>query len=756
MFRTCAQPKDHIKIVTENNVLTIRDYVVRFSSIGRHITSTTRHVVVYSQAFVIDLDITIGYTLAVRTRELFFDRQRAKHLGFSKTAPHITSTQGWDHLIEEGPYPDYMFQRLSFLCAQVLINSQEDYKVVAGYSMMRSIASAPSLDTDAEQTAMKRSAAALLAKISAKDMSKAHYVPFYNKDHLVKQLDTYFTEISIYKDDYDRLHDQTTTAAAALKIAMQMNKIHKDTIVGEALVTVQNLEQNYKTDLRTQQAIKLRYDKAYMQLEKSRKKSEEEIAKKRKKARRRAFLGFLFGLARMAVGDFTGFANALSAIKELQRTMNKLSETIRLINTMMAKTKPMMGYASSSSYDRDKLIMNEIEAMVSMRVNIVEWKALRTGSDILMEGLDLKSGAQLRADLAEYCTWGEALTESMVSSAETLRHMLEARAVLNLRKQQEQRSQKVLDESRKNTENRQKMLRVMEEQVFDITMDLNEILMQFCMAYFYETLEPCNANLRPTYRESMKDLLLKINTAKRDGLYIPDVTSTVSRALVLRDAGYTPRPKSTIIFEDEEEESKEGNEMGNTNDIGSEAKNYTKNSYDPNSTMAYKDYDDYSEESESEETYSNSTETNEDGTNIGKGQDDLHAGTKLQSEEIIEDHKDLSSREESAENDAIVTCEDETICPVTYLINHHSLVISLNPDHPDFRDLHKYRVSEIFITLEGLSIPNPAEHMKIYLGTSGLFLDQGQRTFHFATRPIQLAFERELDKTGRYYLKRQM
>lgn len=707
LYSKCASLKEDFEVTDDNDVITVRAYHVKFSSIAQYLTSSTRQVNIYCQAFVADADIDTNYILIVRTRQLFMDREKSTMVRFSTNKPGIeTSTEEWARLVREGPYPDLMFQRMSYLCAQVLINTKDKVNVLAGYAMIRSIASAPALDI--EQKAMRNSAAGLLARISGADLSKINFVPFYNKNHLVKQLDTYFTEISIYKEDYDRLNDQMTAYSDFLQYASQMNQIHQDTIVGEASIAVENLEQSYLLDLETQNAIEQRYNEAEIKLEEAQAACEQEMEQIKKTQRRKVFRSFLSGMVKMMTGRYVPDGSMMDSLKELQATMNKLADIVSEIEKMMVKINTIMAGMTDIIYTDNDQVMVDLEAMISMRVAIVEWEALQAGADILMEDIDLKTAPEYRASLAEYCVWGKALTESMVTSAETMRSLLEQKAILDLRLEQQSKSLEVLANASDTVEERKKLLRVMEEQTLDVTVDLNEILVQFCLAFFYENLTPCKENFLPSYQESLSQLLLKINTAKRDGLYIADVTSTVSRTVVLNDDNYvkptTPPGRPAV---------KPGNGVTDWKTKPTKATEEPKTNKPDKPDKPGKPVDPIS---------STTVQVTTDG-----------------STEMVTTTRPLPS----------LPCEDPHLCPVVYLAHHHILLFSIQPYHPSFADLRKYRVNEIFITLEGLGVPNTADYLKFYLTTSGLFLDQRERIFNFLTRPIHLAFEKKLDDTGK-------
>ena len=60
-------------------------------------------------------------------------------------------------------------------------------------------------------------------------------------------------------------------------------------------------------------------------------------------------------------------------------------------------------------------------------------------------------------------------------------------------------------------------------------------------AYFYENLHVCKDSYTPSFGGSLNDLLLKINSARRDDLLIPgNAPSTASRFVNVRDSDTSP------------------------------------------------------------------------------------------------------------------------------------------------------------------------------------------------------------------------
>ena len=76
--------------------------------------------------------------------------------------------------------------------------------------------------------------------------------------------------------------------------------------------------------------------------------------------------------------------------------------------------------------------------------------------------------------------------------------------------------------------------------VLQVREDLNDALLMFCQAYFFERLQECRSTYRPSYGGSLSDLLLKINQAKRDSLLVGSVPSTTSREVIISDTDTDP------------------------------------------------------------------------------------------------------------------------------------------------------------------------------------------------------------------------
>ncbi len=123
--------------------------------------------------------------------------------------------------------------------------------------------------------------------------------------------------------------------------------------------------------------------------------------------------------------------------------------------------------------------------------------------------------------LMDSANWGEAMSEAMNERAELNRNCIERRCRLDAKIQQKKRTLEVIEKLKVNfVGEKEAALAAMHEQTYDVRIDLNEALLQFCQAYFYENHRECSENTKPEFGKDMVDLLLKILSARNDDLLV--------------------------------------------------------------------------------------------------------------------------------------------------------------------------------------------------------------------------------------------
>jgi hypothetical protein len=168
----------------------------------------------------------------------------------------------------------------------------------------------------------------------------------------------------------------------------------------------------------------------------------------------------------------------------------------------------------------------------------VRWENLKFYSNLILADPDVihvPGAVGYSRSIMDLCNWGMSLTDSMVERAETMRHAMEKRKYFDSKLEQAKKITALIDSMKEDFSLREELLAAMHEETYDVRVDLNDALVQFCQAYFYETLEECGDAYKPSFGGDMTQLLMKINEASRASLLDDDIPSTLSRIIRITD-----------------------------------------------------------------------------------------------------------------------------------------------------------------------------------------------------------------------------
>ena len=74
---------------------------------------------------------------------------------------------------------------------------------------------------DAETAAFAASVRTFQAAVRGLERANVNYVPYYSKGHISKILKHYYDQISIYKNELDRMEDKSTSQQELVKVITQ-------------------------------------------------------------------------------------------------------------------------------------------------------------------------------------------------------------------------------------------------------------------------------------------------------------------------------------------------------------------------------------------------------------------------------------------------------------------------------------------------------------------------------------------------------
>ncbi len=372
-----------------------------------------------------------------------------------------------------------------------------------------------------------------------------HFVPLYGKSQLKKLLETYYDEISIYKNDYDRLQDSVTSNDDFIAYAEKMHKIYVDSDIAEAQTA---FDQSISA-VKISETIYLRFRDEYNDsrdtLEEAREVFEQGI-EGAELAVKFGLRSFVTGIVRVIYGlvktDWdqigTGIGEIINGTQtEITDPMEELARIVNQIDLMARQADDMMKILEDINSDFDyEMYADDVEIMVAMQMSVVQWTNLKDQATLLLASPDILevSGSKGYAlALMDLANWGEAITKAMVERAELIRQAMEKRSILETRQEKKVRIDKAIQDMKDDVSNRESLLAAMTEQSYDVRLDLNEALLLFCRAYFYENLAECKPSYRPAFGEGMTNLLLRINSALRDGMFTGKWLATVSSIVAL-------------------------------------------------------------------------------------------------------------------------------------------------------------------------------------------------------------------------------
>jgi len=295
-YQPCGALNMANQVIGNERKITIRKFAVRYSEVITMLHGKTpTQVNIYAQALFIDTNLVLDYALMIRARQIFIDRHHAALIQVTSKASNLdVNSSEWKRITRDGPHPEMFFERLSYTCAQMLINTKEQKYINIGHAIINDLI--VPLRKDKEHEAMIRAFMAIRSKMLGVDFTNTHLVPMYTKNHLVKILNTYYRQISIYKNDYDRLTDSKTLYKDFLNLAKKMNDNHKETVVNEAKVKLRNVESKYSEVVKIQEEIEKNYLQSSKKVEMVRKHLMKDIQDAYEDAHRRArssFFGFL-------------------------------------------------------------------------------------------------------------------------------------------------------------------------------------------------------------------------------------------------------------------------------------------------------------------------------------------------------------------------------------------------------------------------------------------------------------------------------
>lgn len=540
-YRKCGDIYHPEGIKIGNEEVILRFFFFDMKQLSNYVSANTTRVYIYAQTVLLDQNLELKYALHIKTRQLFINLANSKYIHIDKNAPSLEYDM--NNYKIHGPNQDNLHARQSWMCANMLF--EENPKSNQAYSIIDFISNSYSDQEESKDLfGTFRSQKIQLIGLLRKNIRP---VPFYSKQFFLHLLDNYYDKISIYKDYFDVILDEKTDIKDFIEKVEQMIRIHTEANIEDAdlalTAAINAIESSNATywklreqfDISKRQAIF--YGGAFRNnsINATDGKIEEALEK------------FIEAIETVVEGiedfDYDDLEDSLTYLLDgfigLAETLKNLLDTIRtVIHLFRVSDQLIKDLDSATNATRLETYADIIERSSQLQIGVTRWKLLKNAAVTLLshERVNfIPAATEYRDALIVVTNWGEALTRAMVEKAELLRNALEKKFNLENKMLEKQKYEEFLRLLIANYGNRDKVLKAMAEQTYEVRLDLNAILIQFCRAYFYENLQACKSSSRPHFGESLSNLLLRVNAARRDGLFLPNPPSTINRVLNLVD-----------------------------------------------------------------------------------------------------------------------------------------------------------------------------------------------------------------------------
>ncbi len=184
------------------------------------------------------------------------------------------------------------------------------------FSILHEIARSPSHNE--EQISFAGMVRAFAAAVSGVDRANIHYVPAYSKSHLIKKLQVFYDQISIYKYLTDRLMNDILDDKEFVTITEAAATIYAGTDVEYARVDSNSAIDDISKAQSVYNDIEMNYNVSIIELDYVGKVFEQSVKDYQEEMERKSILKFIKGAFSACVGFFTGnFIKAFSGIGKI-------------------------------------------------------------------------------------------------------------------------------------------------------------------------------------------------------------------------------------------------------------------------------------------------------------------------------------------------------------------------------------------------------------------------------------------------------
>eukprot|EP00058_Branchiostoma_floridae_P005003 XP_002590491.1 hypothetical protein BRAFLDRAFT_124498 [Branchiostoma floridae] len=357
-----------------------------------------------------------------------------------------------------------------------------------------------------------------------------HYVPYMSMAVYQNMLSNYYSQINVYRQEYNRLMDRTQSINVRLEAARALlARVDDVTYLQEQ--DLADLEQEIERTKQTRVDMKARFEESKVDLDSARRDFEDGIEQYKQEQAAKAAFGFLRAILSIftlgaqppeddSVEDIQELIGAVvdiaNTIQELSGLFDDLADFDALLDETMAAVEDL-ALAEYENYILD------VQHAADLHVSLVEWGNLKVAADVLLghgNVQKIRGSGKYRRALSDTSQWGKAVSEQTIALAQMMVQYQSGQRWLKASERERDRiqAQISLDESRREISLETEAAAGMQafQACLLVKLGMNNILLDYCGSYFYFQFRQCGSSYRPSLSDDMLTLLQKINNANRD------------------------------------------------------------------------------------------------------------------------------------------------------------------------------------------------------------------------------------------------
>ena len=190
----------------------------------------TERVYVFAQTLYIDQSVTFPWSIYIRARQIIINYEASPSLTFPNTSPEFPVDIAT--AVSYGLPSDMVFQKLSLLCAQMLISSLDEDQTQSGWNIIDDMAQDRAYSE--EQQNFLDHVRGVRAGLTSLGRSNINWAPYFTQLYYTNSLGSYYSDITLYYNIFLELIEDAIDCSSFVDRASTLVNIWSAAILANA------------------------------------------------------------------------------------------------------------------------------------------------------------------------------------------------------------------------------------------------------------------------------------------------------------------------------------------------------------------------------------------------------------------------------------------------------------------------------------------------------------------------------------------